>query len=147
MSDPDCAGLMSLIRLPWAPLESLMNEDKHLRGQGGSMSIRTMGKLSGISFAKLHQYARDGVPTFRADQIAAKCFGVHPSHIWLEEWFDSAELEPICRWCADPAPARSAYCSEDHKKLWTNERKTDSNRRRGWWARLDRYRNDLEEAM
>lgn len=152
MSDPNAENRMALLRLPWAPIEGMMSQDKPNRGHhrissncNGSMSITELAELTGIVREKLHTYAQFGVPTFRADLIAARGFGVHPSYIW-EDWFESADLEPHCKWCREPVASRRDFCGPEHKTLHRTEVRRDQNRRIGWWRRLDRYRREYEEA-
>lgn len=134
----------SFLRLPWTPVETLLSPDKFNRG-AGELGVSDIARLTGIPRARLHSYMQFGVPTFRADLIASRAFGVHPSLIW-EDWFETAELEPQCRWCGDPCPNTFDWCSPLHRRLHQNERKGDSNRKLSFWRRLDRYRQEDEEA-
>lgn len=128
--------------LPFEALDPYV-ADSVIGGIGGSTedgdTVAKLARNTGMSRSHLQHMRERGVPSYWADTIAIKGLGIHPSLVWTECWFESADLEPACRWCGSPARAQSPYCSPKHRRSQINEWDRDRKRLQRWYRRLERY--------
>jgi hypothetical protein len=64
-------------RLPAEPLFTMFNDD---------LSYRQIGIQLGRTRRTLQEWKVKGIPFYEADKVACH-IGVHPSHIWGEQWW------------------------------------------------------------
>ena len=62
--------------LPMKPLEEFVNAD----------NVCHLSRTIGIPTESIYRWRKEGIPIYRADQIACKTLGVHPAFIWRKEW-------------------------------------------------------------
>ena len=88
---------------------------------------------------------RGWLTTAQADQVGVRVAG-HPIDIWGSLWIDSAEDEPLCRWCRQPAPwgAGRRFCERACKLALDRERDRDATVLRRFLADLDATRGRLD---
>lgn len=46
------------------------------------------------SSSTIQQWRKQGIPIYQADEVACH-IGLHPSHIWGEQWWNTAETKHI----------------------------------------------------
>lgn len=69
-------------RLPAQPLLSMFRDD--MSEQQIAIAVRRSRRT-------IQDWKNKGIPQYQADEVA--CFiGVHPSHIWGEEWWQSISI-------------------------------------------------------
>ncbi len=62
--------------LPMQPLEEFMKANNVLH----------IARILNTDRANIYRWRKEGIPIYRADQIACKTLGVHPGFIWRKEW-------------------------------------------------------------
>lgn len=65
--------------------------------RGGTVAdrcdVRVLSELLGVGRRQVHRYRVSGIDEYRADRIAQRVFGVHPSVIWGRLWWESAPAD------------------------------------------------------
>lgn len=67
-------------RLPAEPLFSMFN---------GELSDAQMAIALRSSRTRINRWRKNGIPFYQADEVACQ-IGVHPSHIWGKQWWQSS---------------------------------------------------------
>jgi hypothetical protein len=67
-------------RLPAEPLFSIFN---------GELSDGQMAIALRLSRSCINKWRKHGIPFYQADEVACH-IGVHPSHIWGKQWWQSS---------------------------------------------------------
>ena len=62
------------------PLQPLVD---YIQPEGNRDFTRKLG----VDPAQYYYWDKHGIPVYRADQLACKRLGVHPSAIWKLDWF------------------------------------------------------------
>ena len=69
-------------RLPFEPLLSMFHDE---------LSDRQIAEAIRRSRQTVYQWKMRGIPQYEADEVAC-LIGVHPSHIWGEQWWQSISI-------------------------------------------------------
>jgi len=70
-------------KLPFEPLRTMFVD-----GTSDARIAEAIDKHCSV----INRWKRKGLPIYTADKIACH-IGVHPSHIWGEEWWTASDLE------------------------------------------------------
>lgn len=54
--------------------------------------MTALAAIVGLDRRTLHRWAREGVPLYSADAVAAAC-GLHPHDVWGPEWFAASHRQ------------------------------------------------------
>lgn len=71
--------------LPAEPLFTMFN---------GELSDVAMADALRKSRTTIQQWRKQGIPIYQADEVACR-IGLHPSHIWGEQWWNTTNTEHI----------------------------------------------------
>lgn len=80
---------MTAVRLPWAPLESVVARTEVNREPCGS-NVQAQARLLGRDPRQVYRWRTGGLSFDQADRLCNE-LGRHPAEIWPTEWL--AELE------------------------------------------------------
>ena len=103
----------------------------------GDTGLRKFSRLTGVSESGMKNWRKVGLTSLAADR-AAVALGLHPVSLW-PTWFDDADNELRCRYCAEMVIDRT-YCGEVCCDAYWLEKQRDARAQARWWKRLDRYR-------
>jgi hypothetical protein len=100
-------------RLEFEPLRRYLRRVAPQPAPGEYGGVHSL--LSGADWQAYQRAQKAGAISSPVADRLAVALGVHPCHIWGEEWWQSASDEPRCAGCGEPLPwrgqRRDGYCS------------------------------------
>ncbi len=130
-----------VVRFPFAALE-----DALVASLGPDPSDRAVARAIGVQSQQVPRL-RGGINAVQADRYATAA-GFHPSQVWGELWWASAD-EDECP-CGEPLPMEVSkwwLCLDCRERARQWEISRNKSLQRRFWRRLDGYRDSMFVIM